>query len=139
MNYFNQRTWQISLEHLQILAEQSPSLAPETSKYVQFSEFIDPQPTVTIIYIKKYISNRINSDWSTYTIPSGGASWRFWLSILDGNWARPILMGNSITFFVFMRVQLSKEKARQQTLIIIREMSFNASTLSSLVQVFNPN
>ena len=48
-------------------------------------------------------------------------------------------MGNSITFFVFVRVQLSKEKARQQTLIIIGELSFNASTLSSLVQVFNPN
>ena len=37
-------TWQMSEEHLQIFALHAPLFAPLTSKYVQFSELVDPQP-----------------------------------------------------------------------------------------------
>ena len=40
-------TAHILLLDLQIVAEQGPSLAPVTTKQVQFSELVDPQPTVT--------------------------------------------------------------------------------------------
>ena len=40
-------TWQISVEHLQILLVHGPALAPVTSKYVQFSADELPHPTET--------------------------------------------------------------------------------------------
>ena len=40
--------WQMSLEHLQILALQAPVLTDDRdSKYVTFSEVVEPQPSVT--------------------------------------------------------------------------------------------
>ena len=45
--YFENLTWQILEEHLQIFPTQGPSLAPLTSKYVQFSLDELPQPVVT--------------------------------------------------------------------------------------------